>query len=134
MACTQGRRGLLIKPAPRFTAEEWNMATKRTNDAAEADRQMAEHVQAEAMRTYDESYEIAQKAREDIAHRFKERKIDVNYWKSELLQKFGEINNEIDALVIYRSRLENALGTFNSLIEVDNEILRLRYFVHFYDL
>jgi len=126
MQCLTNRRGVIEKPPPRFTFEEWNLATKLTNDAAEADRQYAEQVQAEAIRTFDESHEVAQKAREDIAHRFKERKQAIDYWKTELFDKFGELNNEIDALVIYRARLEAAAGSFGHLLETDGHILALR--------
>lgn len=121
-----GRKAILVKPPPRYTAEEWQFGQTLIHDAAESERQSAEALIAEAARIQDETREIAERAQNDIAFRFKERIDEVAHWKEEMQTKFGIINNEIDAEMIYRTRVEGALACLCHILNTDNQILALR--------
>ena len=122
-----GRRAILLKPPPRYTQEEWQLGQTLIHDAAESERQGAEGLIAEAARIEEETREIAERAQNDIAFRFKERINEVAHWKDEMQTKFGIINNEIDAEIIYRTRVENALACLCQILSTDNNILAFRY-------
>jgi len=121
------RRAAAIPPQPtRFTIQEWNLASALTKDAADADRQTADHMHAESIRVYDETNEITARANADVELEFQKRLAQVKHWNEELQRKFDDINSEIDAEGIYRQRLENALASMCHILEVDTEIIGLR--------
>ena len=124
---TGHRRAALVKPPPRFTIEEWQLAATLTKEAAEAERQSAESVQAEAMRVFEETNEISEQSEDEVQRRFRERLADVKHWRDELERKFAEINSEIDAQGIYRQRIENTLSTLCQIILIDHDIIAMRY-------
>jgi hypothetical protein len=97
-----------------------------THNAAESEQQSSEWVLAEAVRLADEAREITDRAQEDIHWKFKQRLRQTEYWRDELKRNFGDLNNEIDAMSIYRRRLENALSTLCHIIQTNAEILKLR--------
>jgi len=83
-------------------------------------------VQAEAARLTDESREVTDRAQEDIDWKFRQRFREIDNWKDELSRKFADLNGEIDAMTIYRTRLQNALATLCHIIQTNGEILKLR--------
>jgi len=122
----QTRRPALVKPAPRYSAEEWTLASTLTHQAAESEQEVCERLQAEAIRVADEAREVTLRAQEDVDWKFQERLRDMEYWRTELLRNFGDINNEIDAMTIYRQRVENALSTLCHILDVNGQILGAR--------
>lgn len=117
----------VIRPPPRFTHEEWALATVLTRDAAQADQMASEQLQAEAARVIEEAQEITQQGQEDVDWEFKQRLRDMSHWRDELATNFGSINSEIDAMMIYRQRLETALNTgLCNILGVNSQILTLR--------
>jgi len=100
-----------------------------TQDAAQYDQMASEQLQAEAVRVIDEAKEVTQRGQEDVDWEFKQRLRDMTHWRDELAKNFGNINNEIDAMTIYRQRIETALSTgLCHILQVNSQILTLRYF------
>jgi replication fork clamp-binding protein CrfC len=97
-----------------------------THDAAESEQQASEWVQAEAARLTDESREITLRAQEDVDWKFKQRLNEMEHWRDELTRNFGDLNSEIDAMGIYRRRLENALATLCHIIQTNSQIISER--------
>jgi tektin-1 len=120
------RRADVIPAPKRYSAEEWNLAETMTHNAAEYEQQAAEWVLAEAARLADETREVTFRAQEDIDWKFKQRFNDMSHWRDELTRNFGDLNSEIDAMTIYRRRLENALSTLCHIIQTNVDILKLR--------
>lgn len=87
----------------------------------------SEQLQAEAARVIEEAQEITQQGQEDVDWEFKQRLRDMSHWRDELATNFGSINSEIDAMMIYRQRLETALNTgLCNILGVNSQILTLR--------
>ena len=87
---------------------------------------MAENVHAESIRVKDEGDEVSRRAHADVDWRFRQRLADVQHWRDELSLKFAEINNEVDAEMIYQKRLENTLASFKHILDIDVKIVTLR--------
>lgn len=87
----------------------------------------SEKHQAEAARVIDEALEVTLRGQQDVDWEFKQRLRDMTHWRDELAKNFGNINNEIDAMTIYRQRIETALSTgLCHILQVNSQILTLR--------
>jgi len=116
----------MLSQPPLLTPEEWKLSTVLTSEAAEAQRQVAEHLHAESVRIKDEADELTRRAHSDVDWGFKQRLAEIQHWRDELNLKFAEISNEVDAQLIYRKRLESALASFGSILDIDAKVLDLR--------
>ncbi|XP_035715747.1 tektin-1 isoform X1 [Folsomia candida] len=123
---TSYSRPNVIHGPKRYSAEEWSLAETMTHNAAESEQQSAEWVLAEAARLAEETREITDRAQEDIDWKFRQRFREMEHWRDEMKLNFGDLNSEIDAMSIYRRRLENALSTLCQIIQTNDEILKLR--------
>jgi len=53
---------------------------------------------------------------------------DIKFWKQELEKKFEEMVQEIETLIVFRSRVEKALGSCSQPFQVTLQCLTERYF------
>lgn len=120
-----------MEPQPRYTTEEWALGSHMVHGSAEAEQEFAERLQAEAARLSEETKEKTLRAQQDVDQEFRRRLADMEHWRAELVKNFGDVNDEIDALMVYRQRIENALAALCHVIEVNSEIIAARYSTRF---
>ncbi|XP_067102937.1 tektin-1 [Osmerus mordax] len=99
----------LMGPPQKFMPPEWRLANQLQYVSAEAERARSERLIAESKRLMEESDNTAKRMQRDANQRLEQRIHDIKFWRQELDQKLEEIVQEIEVLIIFKSRVEKAL-------------------------
>ncbi|XP_072163428.1 tektin-1-like [Diadema setosum] len=116
----------LIQPPQRFTHGEWNYSNHSNYNSAEKQRASAERLIDESNRLIDETDEATKKTQRDVNKKFEQRLDDVTYWKDELEKKLKDTKDEIEMLLAYKTRLQNALEACIEPLSIVNQCLNFR--------
>jgi len=116
----------LIQAPQRFTHGEWNYSNHANYNSAEKQRASAERLIDESDRLLDETEEATKKTQRDVNKKFEQRLDDVTYWKDELERKLKDSKDEIEMLLAYKTRLQNALEACREPLDIVNQCLNYR--------
>lgn len=116
----------LVKAPPKFAHSEWTYSNHANYNSAEKQRASSERLRAESDRLIDETEEMAKRTQRDVNKKFEQRIDDINFWKSELDRKLLDCKAEIDMLLSYQTRLENALEACKEPLAIVNRCLQFR--------
>ncbi|XP_041456627.1 tektin-1-like [Lytechinus variegatus] len=116
----------LIQAPQRFTHGEWNYSNHANYNSAEKQRASAERLIDESNRLLDETEEATKKTQRDVNKKFEQRLDDVTYWKDELERKLKDSKDEIEMLLAYKTRLQNALEACKEPLDIVNKCLNYR--------
>ncbi|XP_054749298.1 tektin-1-like [Lytechinus pictus] len=116
----------LIQAPQRFTHGEWNYSNHANYNSAEKQRASAERLVDESNRLLDETEEATKKTQRDVNKKFEQRLDDVTYWKDELERKLKDSKDEIEMLLAYKTRLQNALEACKEPLDIVNKCLNYR--------
>ncbi|XP_063366103.1 tektin-1-like [Cydia amplana] len=98
----------------KFTLAEWKLNNDARNRNAEDQAQLADRVIKESERVRDQTKESAQLLKETTDRRIDERIGDVEFNKGELKVQRKEICNELEALSMYKTRLQDCLASLQT--------------------
>ncbi|XP_053560586.1 tektin-1 [Bombina bombina] len=99
----------LVHLPPKFLPQEWAMTNKARYTSAELERSRSERLVAESQRLVHEIEKTTQKSQRDVNKKLEQRQEEIEFWKKELDTKLEETANEIEQLLVFKIRLENAL-------------------------
>ncbi|XP_022105125.1 tektin-1-like [Acanthaster planci] len=116
----------LISAPPKFTHQEWAYSNKTNYNNAEKQRASAERLIDESERLIDETDEVTKRTQRDVNKKFEQRIHNVTFWKDELNRKLDDAKKEIDTLLAYKTRLQNALEACKEPLAIVNHCLLFR--------
>ena len=99
----------LVQRPPKYLPEEWHHSNKLKYSSAEKERASAERIRDETNRLVLETDQTTDKTQSDVDKKLDQRLTDVKYWKSELDRQHSESNSEIENLLKFKARLEQAI-------------------------
>ncbi|XP_017510523.1 tektin-1 [Manis javanica] len=115
-----------LQPPPKFLPSEWHIANKEQYHRAEAQRSRSERLVAESQRLVDEIEKNTKKSQSDVNKKLEQRLEEVRFWKKELDDKLEQLIYATEDLLIYRTRLENALESFKEPLRITQLCLEYR--------
>ncbi|XP_047998442.1 tektin-1 [Leguminivora glycinivorella] len=98
----------------KFTLAEWKLNNDTRSRNAEDQAQLADRVLKESERVRDKTKEGAKLLKETTDRRIEERIGDIEFNKGELMVQRKEIYNELEALGMYKTRLQDCLASLQS--------------------
>lgn len=111
----------------KFTIDEWNLSNDQRARNTEDQQQLADRILAESQRIRDETGERAEVMKATSDRRIEERIGDVEFNKNELQIQRKEICLELEALNMYKTRLQDCLGSLQvNALNVCRKCLILR--------
>ena len=99
----------LVQRPPKYLPEEWKHSNKLKYSSAEQERRSAERIRDETNRLVVETDQTTTRTQSDVNKKLDQRFTDVNYWKAELDRQHAESNDEIESLLQFKARLEQAI-------------------------
>ncbi|CAK9809921.1 TEKT1 [Anthophora plagiata] len=118
-----GNSPALVPPPPlKFTLHQWHLNNRHRFRCSEAQQELADRLLNESERVCELSTETVQSNKLETDHRIKEKIEDIEFRKRELLRIRKEVLFEIDALLIYKERIMDALSSVkrNALVICEN--------------
>uniref|UniRef100_T1J6H3 Tektin n=1 Tax=Strigamia maritima TaxID=126957 RepID=T1J6H3_STRMM len=116
----------LIQIPQKFTASEWIMAKQLRFNRSELSRLEGERLIAESNRFCDSTRQLTHATTADVNKELEQRIDDMDYWRAEVGRRQLGINDEIDNLNMYKSRLDMAVDILNPYMDIVNQCLTLR--------
>ena len=116
----------LVQRAPKYLPEEWRHSNKLKYSSAEKERQIAERIRDETNRLVVETDQTTVKTQSDVDKKLDQRLTDVSYWKAELDRQHVETNGEIENLLKFKARLEQAIVDTEIPLKVASDCLVIR--------
>ncbi|NP_001007398.2 tektin-1 [Danio rerio] len=116
----------LMGPPDRFLPSEWKHANQEHYRSSEAGRKHSEKLTAECERLIEECNKSNKRMQHDTQKRLERRIQDIKFWRQELVQKFEQMVQEIETLIIYKSRVEKALESCSEPFQVTLQCLAER--------
>ena len=116
----------LVQRPPKYLPEEWHHSNKVKYSSAEKERASAERIRDESNRLIHETDQTTIRTQSDVDKKLDQRLTDVDYWKSELNRQHGESEAEIEQLLQFKTRLENALAGTEIPLRVATDCLVAR--------
>ncbi|KOC67219.1 Tektin-1 [Habropoda laboriosa] len=102
----------LVPPPPlKFTLHQWHLNNRHRFRCSEAQQELADRLLNESKRVCELSTETVRDNKLETDHRLKEKIEDIEFRKKELLRIRKEVLFEIDALLIYKERIMDALSS-----------------------
>ncbi|KAG6440274.1 hypothetical protein O3G_MSEX001217 [Manduca sexta] len=130
VATTRLSEQALVCMPPRtakFTISEWKMSNDQRCRNAEDQQQLADRVLGESERVREETAERAEIMKATTDRRLEERIGDVEFNKNELKIQRREICIELEALGVYKTRLQDCLAALqNNALNICRKCLMLR--------
>merc|ERR1712130_460693 len=93
----------------KFSVADWHNNNRQKMFHAERSRTIVENLRDDCGRALEETEKHTRNSQRECTTRLGQRVNKVNYWKSEIDEKLEGLNNEIDALLHYKNRVESAL-------------------------
>lgn len=94
----------------RFTPSEWSQHCIATYNESDTNRNHAERLRSEAVRSMRETYERTSQGQRDAGRRLGERLTDVTFWRN-------EINTELESLVAEAAQLTDTKRNVQKAIQ-----------------
>lgn len=116
----------LVQRPPKYLPEEWHHSNKLKYSSAEKERASAERIRDETNRLVLETDQTTSKTQQDVDVKLGQRLTDVNYWKGELDRQHAESIGEIENLLTFKARLEQAIVDIEIPLKVAAECLVVR--------
>lgn len=116
----------LVERPPKYLPEEWRHSNKIQYSSAEKERTIAERIRDESNRLVQETDQSTAKTQADVDKKLSQRLIDVSYWKSELDRQHAETCSEIDSLLNFKARLDQAIANTQIPLKVVMDCLTAR--------
>ena len=116
----------LVERPPKYLPEEWRHSNKLKYSSAEKERQTAERIRDETNRMVVETDQTTTRTQSDVDKKLDQRVTDVNYWKAELDRQHEESNGEIENLLKFKARLEQAIVDTEIPLKVASDCLVIR--------
>ena len=116
----------LVQRPPKYLPEEWRHSNKLKYSSAEKERQAAERIRDETNRLVVETDQTTIKTQSDVDKKLDQRLTDVSYWKAELDRQHTETNGEIENLLQFKARLEQAIVDTEIPLNVAKDCLVVR--------
>ncbi|XP_039526416.1 tektin-1 [Pimephales promelas] len=116
----------LMGPPAKFLPSQWKHANQVHFRSSEAERAHSEKLRAECQRLIEESNKSTKHKQQDAQKKLEQRIQDIKFWKQELEKKFEEMVQEIETLIVFRSRVEKALGSCSQPFQVTLQCLTER--------
>ncbi|KAM4044351.1 tektin-1 isoform 1-T2 [Anomaloglossus baeobatrachus] len=113
----------LVHLPPKFLPNEWSLANQTQYASAEVQRSRSERLVAESERLVDEVEKTTQKTQNDVNKKLEQRLNEIDFWKKELDNKLEDTVNDIDQLLAYKTRLENALESCMEPLSIAQQCL-----------
>ena len=112
------REGARSPPAVDKYYPEWSSRNLEKNSLAESERLAAERLLEETRDLISETKNRTRRDAEEVDTRFRQRVGDIDFWKSELESKLGEMKNALDEVDSQRIRVEKALAACTDPLSV----------------
>lgn len=116
----------LIKNQPKYTPEEWHRSNNTNYSNAEHERKTAEMIRDESNRLANERHLTTVKTQNDVNKKLDQRLTDVKFWKQELDRQYQETADEIEQMLKYKQRLEEALDATETPLMITKACLQNR--------
>jgi tektin-1 len=100
----------LVQPPPKYVPEEWHASNHLQYFTAEKERAAAERLRDESERLRVEIEVRTVETQEDVNKKLDQRLNDINFWKTELDNQHVATEDEIEAMLHFKSRLARALA------------------------
>ncbi|XDV32049.1 hypothetical protein PO909_002948 [Leuciscus waleckii] len=110
----------------KFLPSEWKHANQVHFRSSEAERAHSEKLTAECQRLIEESNKSTKHMQQDAQKKLEQRILDIKFWRQELENKFEEMVQEIESLIIFKSRVEKALESCSQPFQVTLQCLTER--------
>uniref|UniRef100_A0A671M6U0 Tektin n=1 Tax=Sinocyclocheilus anshuiensis TaxID=1608454 RepID=A0A671M6U0_9TELE len=115
----------LMGPPDKFLPSEWKHANQVQFRSSEAEQSHSQRLTAECQRLIEESDKSTRRMQQDALKKLEQRIQDIKFWRLELNQKFEEIVQEIETLIIFKSRVERKRVAIDLVHdEVEEELLK----------
>ena len=112
--------------SPKYHPSEWHTSNQTNYTLSESERTRSERLRLECNRLRSEIEDTTKRVQKEVEHKFSQRILDIQFWKSELETKLHEINQEIQAVVDCKMELEKALEATNLPLEIARQCLMFR--------
>uniref|UniRef100_A0A8C2EB00 Tektin-1 n=1 Tax=Cyprinus carpio TaxID=7962 RepID=A0A8C2EB00_CYPCA len=116
----------LMGPPDKFLPSEWKHANQVQFRSSEAERSHSQRLTAECQSLIEESDKSTKRMQQDALKKLEQRIQDIKFWRLELNQKFEEMVQEIETLIIFKSRVERALESCSEPFQVTLQCLTER--------
>ena len=116
----------LIEAPTKYTPQEWHRSNHLSYAKAEQDRKVSEMIRDESARLANETHITTQKTQSDVNKKLEQRLNDINFWKSELDRQYQETEDEVQKMLDYKQRLEDALNDTQIPLHIARECLQNR--------
>ncbi|KAM4700525.1 tektin-1 isoform 1-T2 [Discoglossus pictus] len=113
----------LVQLPPKFLPREWALSNQSRYSSAEAERSRSERLVAESQRLVEEIERTTQKSQFEVNKKLEQRQEEIDFWKKELEAKIEEIAKELEQLLAYKIRLENALEGCKEPLSISQQCL-----------
>ncbi|XP_055052953.2 tektin-1 [Misgurnus anguillicaudatus] len=108
----------MMGPPNKFLPPEWKHANQINYRRSEEERARSEKLTAECKRLIEESNKSTKRMQQDAQKSLEQKLQDIKFWRQELEQRFEEMVQEIETLIIFKSRVEKALGSCSEPLQV----------------
>ena len=116
----------LVQRPPKYLPEEWKHSNKLKYSSAEKERASAERIRDETNRLVLETDQTTTRTQSDVNKKLDQRYTDVTYWKAELDRQHAESSDEIENLLKFKARLEQAIVDTEIPLKVAADCLVIR--------
>jgi len=116
----------LIEAPTKYTTQEWHRSNHLNYAKAEGDRKVSEMIRDESDRLANETHITTLKTQSDVNKKLEQRLNDINFWKSELDRQYQETEDEVQKMLDYKQRLEDALNATQIPLHIARECLQNR--------
>jgi len=112
--------------ATKYSVPQWHQMNKAKMFHANRARMGAENIIDETNRAIEETNKHTRNGQREVNTRLNQRINKVEHWTSEIDEKLTDLNNEIDALLDYKARVENAIAATIEPIAINVKCTELR--------
>ena len=115
------REGARSPPAVDRYYPEWSSRNLEKNNLAESERLAAERLLEETRDLITETKNRTRRDAQEVDTRFRQRVGDIDFWKSELESKLGELKDALDEVDSQRIRVEKALAACSEPLSISDQ-------------
>lgn len=107
----------------RFTPSEWSQHCIATYNTSDTNRNHAERMRSEAVRTIRETYEKTSQGQRDVGRRLGERLTDITFWRNELNTELESLVAEAAQLTDVKRNTQKAIQDLEAPLHITQECL-----------